>query len=88
MSPTTHHYLPPYAPELNASESIWKYLKVDRPGNRVDETVDEVFGSVARVLEVLTLPADIAEEFLSERGTPYTSHEFMKSTIHLQKAIR
>jgi transposase len=34
--------LPPYAPELNAAENIWAWLRANKLANRVFETWDDI----------------------------------------------
>lgn len=34
--------LPPYAPELNAAENIWQFLRANNLANRVFDSYDEI----------------------------------------------
>ena len=61
-------YLPAYAPELNASESIWKYMKVEKLGNRVHESLADVYRSVGRALESLRYRHDLLRSFFGRAG--------------------
>ena len=42
-------FIPPYTPELNPAEKIWRYLK-DRLANKVHDTLDALSDSVAELV--------------------------------------
>lgn len=48
-------FLPPYSPELNPAEELWRQLE-DVLGNRVFEGVEEVRGAVLDVWDDLSIP--------------------------------
>ena len=45
-------FLPPYSPELNPAEQIWRYIK-DRLGNKVFKTLTELSDEVMRLVQHL-----------------------------------
>jgi transposase len=47
-------YLPPYSPELNPVERLWKWLKENTIHNRIFEKVEEVMDAVVDELKKLT----------------------------------
>jgi transposase len=40
--------LPPYAPELNAAENIWEYLRKNKLANSVFETYDDIVNACCK----------------------------------------
>lgn len=42
----TLHYLPPYSPELNPIERVWKELKTWAVANRIFKTMDELIEAI------------------------------------------
>jgi hypothetical protein len=46
-------FLPPYSPELNPAEMIWRYLK-DRIANTVFETLDKLSDALAEIINNLS----------------------------------
>lgn len=47
------HFLPPYSPELNPAEQIWRYIK-DRLANTAFATLDDLAQHVAQIVRQLT----------------------------------
>ena len=43
------HNLPPYSPEFNAQEPLWKYVRKNGTHNRCFETENEIVDSLTRV---------------------------------------
>lgn len=43
-------FLPPYSPELNPVEPLWRHMRENYLGNRVFDTLDEVENSVCAAL--------------------------------------
>lgn len=51
------HYLPPYAPDLNASEMLWCLSKYHRLANHAISDVDQLHAQAQRVIgQVATQP--------------------------------
>lgn len=46
-------FLPPYSPELNPAEMIWRWIK-DKLGNKVYDTLDLLTEALAGILNTLT----------------------------------
>lgn len=46
-------FLPPYSPELNPAEKIWRWIK-DRLGNQIFQTLEDLADRVDQILEALT----------------------------------
>lgn len=46
-------FLPPYSPELNPAEKIWRYIK-DRLGNKVFKTLGELSDEVVKIVRELS----------------------------------
>lgn len=44
----TLHYLPPYSPELNPIERVWKELKTWAVANRVFDTMDDLIEAICK----------------------------------------
>jgi transposase len=51
--------LPPYAPELNAAENIWAWLRANKLANRVFETWDEIVTACCNAWKDFTSNPDI-----------------------------
>jgi len=47
------HFLPPYSPELNPAEQIWRYIK-DRIANQVFETLENLGIAVGKIIKDMT----------------------------------
>jgi transposase len=45
-------FLPPYSPELNPAEMMWRYIK-DRLGNQVHETLEQLSDKVMKIIQSL-----------------------------------
>jgi transposase len=52
-------YLPPYSPELNPIERVWKLLRKLRIHNQYFETLDRLLDEVTEQLTVWARPNDI-----------------------------
>jgi transposase len=51
-------FLPPYSPELNPTERIWKLTRRDRVHNRYFATIDEVVSAVEKHFDIWARPND------------------------------
>jgi transposase len=51
-------FLPPYSPELNPVEPLWRHLRETHLGNRVFDTLDEVEDSLCAALGQLIRPPE------------------------------
>lgn len=49
-------YLPPYCPELNPVERLWKYIKQNTIKNRIYDTLEALEISIMEFFKSLTLP--------------------------------
>jgi transposase len=47
-------YLPPYSPELNPVERLWKWLKENTIHNRIFEKLEDIMDSLTEELKALT----------------------------------
>lgn len=47
------HFLPPYSPELNPAEKMWRHLK-DKLANTIFKTIDDLSGQIAITYQNLT----------------------------------
>ena len=47
----TLHYLPPYAPDLNAAEGVWSLTKYHRMANHAIDDLDALHAEARRHLE-------------------------------------
>jgi transposase len=54
----TLNYLPPYSPELNPIERVWKLLKRLRVHNQYFETLDDLLNEVTEQLTIWARPND------------------------------
>ena len=52
-------YLPPYSPELNPIERVWKLLRKLRTHNQYFETLDELITAVTEQLVIWSSPNDV-----------------------------
>lgn len=55
----TLDYLPPYSPELNPIERVWKLLRKLRIHNQYSETLDRLLGEVSEQLVAWARPNDV-----------------------------
>jgi len=46
-------FLPPYSPELNPAEKIWRYIK-DRIANQIFETLKDISDAIAHIVQKIT----------------------------------
>lgn len=63
--------LPPYCPELNPAEKIWRHLK-DRLANTLFKTLDELSDSLQTLIQQTLLPQTI----ISITAFSYYTHAF------------
>lgn len=47
--------LPPYSPEINPAEQLWKYLRQNFLNNRVFQSLDAMVGHVCEAWRTLTM---------------------------------
>src|SRR5829696_8380985 len=59
--------LPPYAPELNATEGVWAHVKRDL-GNLLAGTVDELAASAKRLLKRIQYRPELIDGFRAQTG--------------------
>lgn len=64
-------FLPPYSPELNPDEWVWKNLKHDRVGKRPVRRKTEFFELVVRSLEELQQLPDVIRGFFQDPALAY-----------------
>lgn len=56
--------LPPYAPELNPADGIWRYVKYNRLANYTPYEMDEFRGKVTEELDRLKDSPDLLKSFV------------------------
>ena len=56
-------YLPPYSPQLNPPEQLWKYLRMNHTGNRIFNNLDELEDTVIEALRTLMRKPSIVKSF-------------------------
>lgn len=64
-------YLPPYSPELNPDEWVWKGIKRDRVGKMVACTKDELRDGIKKAVAQLQSAADIVKGFFADPDLAY-----------------
>jgi transposase len=64
-------HLPPYSPQLNPDEWVWKNIKHDRVGRLAARTRDELQKGVERAVTRLQSAADIVKGFFSDPDLAY-----------------
>ena len=47
------YFLPPYSPELNPAEQIWRYIK-DRLANQVFDSLEKLAAAAAKIINAFT----------------------------------
>ena len=69
-------FLPPYSPELNPAEKIWRHLK-DALGNNLFKTLDELSDQLQTLIQLTLQPATI----ISITAYQYYTHAFITTFI-------
>ena len=59
--------LPPYAPELNATEGVWAHVKRDL-GNLLAGTLDQLAASAKRLLKRIQYRPELIDGFRAQTG--------------------
>lgn len=62
--------LPPYAPDLNADEGVWQYLKHNVVGNFCPENLDELEVRIRKGARKMSGNKDILRSFVKRTGLP------------------
>jgi transposase len=62
------YYLPPYAPELNADEGVWSYLKWHELANYCPESNEKLIAAVRRGLQRIQNRKNLIRSFM--KNTP------------------
>ncbi len=66
-------FLPPYSPELNPDEWVWKNIKHDRVGRMAARSKDELRKGVERAVARLQSAAEIVKGFFADPDLAYIS---------------
>jgi transposase len=66
-------FLPPYSPELNPDEWVWKNVKHDRIGKTNITSVDDLIGKAEQALLRLQKLPQLVRAFFSDRDLSYIS---------------
>jgi hypothetical protein len=64
----TIHYLPPYAPDLNAAEWVWCLAKHHRMANHTIDEVDQLHAEARRHLDDIAADQDLLRSASRARG--------------------
>lgn len=64
-------YLPPYSPELNPDEWVWKNVKHDHAGRMAARTIDELRSGIRLAVERLTSLPELIRGFLADPDLAY-----------------
>lgn len=67
-------FLPPYSPELNPAEKIWRHLK-DALGNTLYKTLDQLADKLQQIIQKTLLPQTI----ISITAFHYYTHAFIQT---------
>lgn len=67
------YFLPPYSPELNPDEWVWKNVKHDHVGRAVPLSKDELHGIVVAALQRLTQLPELVRGFFADPDLAYIS---------------
>jgi transposase len=68
----TLHYLPPYAPDLNAAEGVWSLSKYHRMANHTIDTLDALHAEAARHLRDIGGDPDLLRSCFAGAGLAVT----------------
>ncbi|MEU7864540.1 hypothetical protein [Nonomuraea sp. NPDC049141] len=63
--------MPPYSPELNPDEWVWKNIKHDRVGRAVVRSVEELTDRIERAVDRLQATPEIVRSFFRDRDLLY-----------------
>jgi transposase len=64
-------FLPPYSPELNPDEWVWKSIKYDRVGRMASRSESEMCNGISRAVEILKSRADLVKSFFRDPDLSY-----------------
>lgn len=65
------YFLPPYSPELNPDEWVWKSVKHDHVGKMASRSADEMRGGIMKVVEKLRSGPEIIRSFFGDPDLSY-----------------
>jgi transposase len=65
------HFLPPYSPELNPDEWVWKNVKHDNVGKMASRSIVEMRNGVEKIIKKLESSADIIRGFFLDPDLSY-----------------
>ena len=66
------HYLPPYAPDLNAAEGVWSLSKYHRMANHAIDTLERLHQEAARHLDDIANGPDLLRSCFEGAGLALT----------------
>ena len=66
-------FLPPYSPDLNPDEWVWKNIKHDNVGRIIARRVDEMRSGIERAVARLQSSADLVASFFADPSLSYIS---------------
>ncbi|MFI7134398.1 IS630 family transposase [Nonomuraea sp. NPDC050153] len=64
-------FLPPYSPELNPDEWVWKSIKHDRVGRAIVRSVDELTDRIEQAVDRLQATPELVRSFFRDRDLLY-----------------
>jgi transposase len=64
-------FLPPYSPELNPDEWVWKSIKHDRVGRAIVRSVEELTDKIERAVDRLQATPELVRGFFRDRDLLY-----------------
>ena len=64
-------FLPPYSPELNPDEWVWKNIKHDRVGKMASRSESEMRNGISQAVERLKSKADLVKSFFLDPDLSY-----------------
>jgi transposase len=65
------YFLPPYSPELNPDEWVWKSIKHDRVGKLAARTIDEMSSGIQKAVSRLQSGAEVVLAFFRDPDLSY-----------------
>ena len=68
-------YLPPYSPELNPDEWVWKNIKHDRVGRAAARSVEDMKAVIQKAVDRLQSSKDIIRGFFRSPDLSYIGAE-------------
>jgi len=58
-------FLPPYSPEFNAMESIWRYTRRQGTHNRFFETEDQLKTAIKNIFQKIQYHPDLIKNYIA-----------------------